>query len=376
MADYSIQIIPISALSFSTAEPNHGSSPTGGGGGEGWSAGGHVFTYDASAIVTAGIVDTEPDVAGDGRAFGDDPGNPEWTNSGWTPHSQTLEAGMTVDGTDYPAGQGIENEYELNVTYDGVTYRLVAVGMSDPVTLDYVVIGYTFDGAWPPEGATLTSVAGTSQDGQETGPLCFCNGTLIDTPDGPRAVETLKVGDRVLTADGRAEPILWIGKQRLGAAELARKPKLRPIRIATGALGKGVPARDLRLSPQHRVLMRSPVVARKLGLSPEALVAVKHMVGMAGISVEADGPGTTYFHLLCEQHEVVRAEGAEVETLLPGPMALKSLDPAGYEEVMSLFPSLAAVQDVKPARAVLAGKMARHVMEAHRRHGRDLVAVA
>ena len=42
-------------------------------------------------------------------------------------------------------------------------------------------------------------------------PVCFLEGTLIATPTGPRAVETLQQGDLVVTADGQMLPVLWRG---------------------------------------------------------------------------------------------------------------------------------------------------------------------
>ncbi|MEO1000489.1 MAG: Hint domain-containing protein, partial [Pseudomonadota bacterium] len=84
---------------------------------------------------------------------------------------------------------------------------------------------------------------------------CFAAGTLIETPAGPRAVETLAVGDLVRTADGRDVALRWTGTQHLGPEELARQPALRPVRIAAGAFGPGRPARDLVVSPQHRIVV-------------------------------------------------------------------------------------------------------------------------
>jgi hypothetical protein len=43
--------------------------------------------------------------------------------------------------------------------------------------------------------------------------ICFMPGTKIRTPTGEAAVEDLKVGDLVRTADGRAVGIRWIGRQ-------------------------------------------------------------------------------------------------------------------------------------------------------------------
>ncbi|WP_200306304.1 Hint domain-containing protein, partial [Paracraurococcus ruber] len=43
--------------------------------------------------------------------------------------------------------------------------------------------------------------------------ICFYPGTRIRTPDGEAAVETLAIGDLVLTADGQARPVRWVGRQ-------------------------------------------------------------------------------------------------------------------------------------------------------------------
>ena len=42
---------------------------------------------------------------------------------------------------------------------------------------------------------------------------CFATGTTILTPQGERAIETLKPGDRVMTHDGRSTPVIWVARQ-------------------------------------------------------------------------------------------------------------------------------------------------------------------
>jgi hypothetical protein len=96
--------------------------------------------------------------------------------------------------------------------------------------------------------------------------LCFAHGTRIAVPGGSRAVEALRPGDLVETLDRGPQPVVWTG-QMVEAARCRRAPVV----IRAGALGSGVPARDLWLSPQHRVTLSGKVVARMFGVMPTVI---------------------------------------------------------------------------------------------------------
>ena len=168
---------------------------------------------------------------------------------------------------------------------------------------------------------------------------CFTPGCLIQTDRGEVAVETLKVGDLVKTLDRGMQPIRWIGCRKLDAIDLTVAPKLRPIRISEGAMGNGLPKRDLELSPQHRVLMSSKIIKRMFE-TDEVLVPVKKLVEIEGIDVVDCAIGTTYFHLLFDHHEIVYANGLPSESLYLGPQALKSISAEARNEVVALFPEI------------------------------------
>lgn len=168
---------------------------------------------------------------------------------------------------------------------------------------------------------------------------CFTPGCLIQTDRGEVAVETLKVGDLVKTLDRGMQPIRWIGCRKLDAIDLTVAPKLRPIRISEGAMGNGLPKRDLELSPQHRVLVSSKIIKRMFK-TDEVLVPVKKLVEIEGIDVVDCAIGTTYFHLLFDHHEIVYANGLPSESLYLGPQALKSISAEARNEVVALFPEI------------------------------------
>ena len=49
---------------------------------------------------------------------------------------------------------------------------------------------------------------------------CYAPGTMIDTPDGPRAVETLQVGDLVMTLDHGPQSIRWVRSGEVPSEEV------------------------------------------------------------------------------------------------------------------------------------------------------------
>ena len=169
--------------------------------------------------------------------------------------------------------------------------------------------------------------------------VCFARGTRIATPAGDRRIETLARGDLVLTAQG-PQPIRWIGHRRLDGERLRADPHLAPIRIPAGALGPGRPARDLVVSPQHRILIANRVAERMFG-EASILVPAKDLLGYFGVSRIADPAGVEYWHLLLEGHHVLQSQGIWAESLYPGPEAMKGLSCASQAEILALFPQLA-----------------------------------
>ena len=164
-----------------------------------------------------------------------------------------------------------------------------------------------------------------------TAPVCFTRGTLIKTQSGERPVEELSAGDMVLTMDHGYQPIRWIGSSKRPATG-----DMAPILIRKGALGN---ARDLRVSPQHRMLL-SGWQAEVLFGESEVLATAKSLVNDHSILRE-EGGEVEYFHMLFDTHEIVYAEGAPSESFHPGAEGWKALDAPTRNEILELFPQLA-----------------------------------
>lgn len=161
-------------------------------------------------------------------------------------------------------------------------------------------------------------------------PPCFVAGTRIAVPGGWELVEKLQVGDLVQTLDNGAQPILWVGRRTLcGTGRCA------PVEFQPGALGN---ARPLRVSQQHRVLVRDGRMAMLFDTS-EALMAASHLTDghWARITPRRQ---VTYVHLLFAKHEIVFSEGATTESLHPGKEALDGIEDASRKELLMLMPEL------------------------------------
>lgn len=213
----------------------------------------------------------------------------------------------------------------------------------------------------------LAADDGTLLPAPFAGVPCFAAGTMIATPTGPRAVQTLLAGDLLSTVDHGALPVLWVGHCQIGTRDLDLRPNQRPILIAAHALGPNRPARDLIVSPQHRMLITSRIAQRMTGQS-DVLVAARHLVGMPGITVQLVDT-ITYWHVLLEGHQLLLAEGAVTESLLPGRMALMTLGPDNTRQIMAILDGRVTA----PARHLMSGRQARSLTQRHIRNSRMLV---
>jgi hypothetical protein len=168
--------------------------------------------------------------------------------------------------------------------------------------------------------------------------VCFAGATMIETPSGAIAARNIAVGDLVITERG-AKLVRWVGRRHVSRAQMAAEPRYRPVRIHAGALGHGLPLADLWVSRQHRMLVSSPICERMFGHT-DILVAAIKLTALPGIHVDADIAEIDYVHLLFDAHEVVFAEGAPSESLLPHSEAIGALSPEALDEIGLIFPGI------------------------------------
>ncbi len=248
-------------------------------------------------------------------------------------------------------------------TYAGFSPTATRVGAGE----DFGTDNDGFSIQRSPDGSDVFDNSSTPTPG--TTNICFTKGTLFETPAGPRLIEHLRPGDRIMTKDSGMQKIRWIWARSCPASKVRENPALAPIRIAKGALGNGLPLRDLMVSRHHRLMLCSPIAERMFGMR-EVLAPAKDLTAIKGIDAAPATADMTYYHILMDRHEILLAEGAPAESLYLGPQTLHAIEPAALAELRLIFgpDRHRAIEDPTPARLLVSGRKARNMAGRHRQN--------
>lgn len=305
MPDYSIFALGESQMTISGGEQLDGISQ-----GDGSHLVGQTITLNAPAWEEMRIRDDDDD-------FRDN-------DSG-----QRLIGEQSFDGVRYPDNAVVEAEYAITLSDGTNTWTAIGFNIVNSDTSYATVEGLAFiggPGGFPPVGTPLSVVEAYdypdfAQAAYAT-PACFAAGTRILTATGPRRVEQLVPGDKVVTAGGAVLELAWTGGRRVLAVG-----RFAPVEIAAGVLGAG---RRLLVSQQHRLLLGGPLCELLFG-TDEVLAPAAHLLGCAGLRLRPGGE-ITYHHLGFDRHAVVLAEGLAAESRWTGTLGAEFFGEDDSEE--------------------------------------------
>ncbi|WP_306046502.1 Hint domain-containing protein [Nioella sp. MMSF_3534] len=174
-----------------------------------------------------------------------------------------------------------------------------------------------------------------------TSPACFLAGAMIATPAGEVAVETLEMGDQILTTEGHAVLVKWIGRQtvstRFGPAE-----RLMPVRFAAGSLGDGLPHSDLTVTADHGMLVDGVICHAG---------ALVNGTTITRVPLAEMGETYTVYHIETEEHEIILANGAPAETFIDN-VSRRAFD--NYSEFEALYSDVPEMEELPYPRAMSA----------------------
>jgi hypothetical protein len=245
------------------------------------------------------------------------------SNVSATPADQSAVLRWQIGGTTIPSSYNFTYSYSLNgdpsisrttvsassgaISYDSAAdiYSYVLSPLTNGVQYSVVIAVYGSANPFTAIGtapAVTVTPAPAPTPAPSGGVPCFPAGVLIRTPHGEKAVETLKSGDLVLTAAGRAVPI------RMHSYSLEETtPATAPYFIPAGAMGPKAPAKPLHLSPLHAFQVR-----------PNVWWCAKEAVKVAPTKITQYGLGEpiTYYHVECPKflRDNLIADGVVVES--------------------------------------------------------------
>jgi len=227
----------------------------------------------------------------------------------------------TYPAVDSPFAGPVTVSDNLDGTSDGVTAMDDAATLTVPGygTTQVTITGTTASG--DPIGYFDDPMLGRnyaifSDSGTLSGPIgainsadaflyCFAADTRIATPDGEIRVDDLRIGDRILTADGAGVAVKWIGRQKV--IPLLGKSRKDPVRLSAHALGQGVPHSDLTVTADHGLVLDGLVINASALVNGDSIRFVP----------ASDLPGRlTVYHVETEGHEVILTNGLPAETFV------------------------------------------------------------
>lgn len=198
----------------------------------------------------------------------------------------------SIDSLGFPLVGPLDAEPTNNIT---ITNTAVTTGWND-VSADMYLVGAPTDNPWNVWGRTFGDPINTPYGLIAFGGVsCFFTNAPVLTPGGYVPIGTLRAGDLVTTADGRAVAIAKVRVQKVQA-----HANTNPYIIPAAKFGA---TEELLISPNHAIMTADgPVIARLAGLKQKRMLGALTYYGLelpnhdtdnlvvAGVVVESTAP--------------------------------------------------------------------------------------
>ena len=219
------------------------------------------------------------------------------------PGANWLISGTTVALAANQVISGFERGDEIVLTNFSAASESFVTGKGLELIAGSVIKTLDITGSFTTANFSIASSGTTTTIALQQNAPCFAGGTRILTIRDEVPVEKLQIGDMLLTHKGEEQPVIWIGFRTIDARRHPRPLEVQPVCIAPGALADDIPRRELRVSPDHALLIDDVLIPAQLLLN--------------GLSIYRAAPGrVTYYHIELAGHAVLYAEHAAAETYL------------------------------------------------------------
>lgn len=151
-----------------------------------------------------------------------------------------------------------------------------------------------------PQAAPARPAAAVETDRAWTLPgLCW--NTSVMTSFGALPVQVLRKPDPLRLTDGNVARIAWVDKIQLDEGFLQAYPDAQPVLVRAGALGPGLPAQNMLVSPHQKIAVPGLNFRTELKLA-------RDLLGRPGILRQPETM-LTYYLFHCGQPADVMCEG-------------------------------------------------------------------
>lgn len=183
-------------------------------------------------------------------------------------------------------------------TYNTTTGILTITSGTNVYTYD---IGKGYTGSFSDTLGTVTYSGATP---------CYLAGSMLRTPCGDKAVETLNIGDQLIAqdADTGAEiirDIVWVGRKTITVRpDLPDDEAGYPVHILKDAIADGVPYKDMLITAEHCLLLDGHFVPARMLINGRSVFYDRSMHRF------------DIYHVETEKHSVLLADGMPSESFL------------------------------------------------------------
>lgn len=169
----------------------------------------------------------------------------------------------------------------------------------------------------------------------------FGRGLLLNTPEGPCAIEDIVPGMQVQTLEHGALPVLWVGSMQVIPNVPADRPESsRLVRIMADRFGIGRPVVDMILGPGARLLRGAD--------DDTTYVPAQDLVDGDGVFQLTPPTPTRVYHLCLPRHATILAGGLQLESYHPGRYKAELLGPDMLRLFLNLFPHVTNLSGFGP----------------------------
>mgnify|MGYP001795581835 CR=1 FL=1 len=164
------------------------------------------------------------------------------------------------------------------------------------------------------------------------------HGAILQTGNGPMAIEDVLPGDAIRLSNGRYEKLLWCGSMPISPVDHDTNPDHGSLtRITADALGLNRPSPDVVLGPTARLLHRAPAIRKLTGKSSAFIPARDFFDGTNFVALRPATPVIVY-EIGFARHCSLTVNGIEIESLHPGTAFALGLRGDLLTQYLGLFP--------------------------------------